>query len=377
MISLIVEENQVWEKGQVILDFPAFLKVLPSHKEITLIFKTHDALYYDCPLRKAVPFLKSAEFSTDHWVGTKSLSNSNTFIAGILPSPFMQQIVTNLYESSFAVKGAYVWADLIVRSFGSAPMGWTIIYHDQHLFVTFEGILRFSRPCFLSLTEELPATLRYLKRFGYEKDTPINLITSAPLAQPFEAFINHEIHTPLDLSSQGLESEGLKLQISRLKPNIRLYHWPRKIRKSLYAFLIFNVVASSYLGWGLKNAFMEEQILKHKISIVPHKDAPDESQMKAFTIYRNTSKDTSDPLSFIKHLFPLIKEEAVATYVHWTPDSLNLHLQLNPTTIPEQLWLTLKSQFRDHQLTWQEEENDPLRGVLIISKKNDKRSEVE
>ena len=118
MITLVLEENQILENDHKIADLSIFLKRLSPNTEIILILKSHDALYHLCPIRKAVPFLKSAEYPPYYWVGERRLPKSQTFIGGIFPSPFMKATINIIAGHSFPIKGIFLWADLITQAYG-------------------------------------------------------------------------------------------------------------------------------------------------------------------------------------------------------------------------------------------------------------------
>ena len=371
---MTLEENQILENGEPITDFPFFLKKLSANEEITLILKTHDALYHFCPIRKAVPFLKSAEYSSDYWVGERILSKGQTFIGGILPTPFMREVTHFISEYSFALKGTYLWADLVTQSYGPLPSGWILIWHEQHLLICHDGILQFSRSCYLPLVHELPAILRYLKRFGYEEEMPITLLKVSTFEGDLPSFIHQETRDLQEFSPQ-IFTRGLTFQIPELSKLNRLFTWPRKIREVAYALTLIHTVGIAYLSWQIKGVYEQKIALTHEIALVPLKNPLDESKMDAFAAYRRLSKDRPNPLSLIRLLIPLMKDQAVATHLHWTPNFLSLHLELSPTGESEQLFLTLRSQFLEHRVTWKAEENEPLKGILTIEKRIQKGQE--
>jgi hypothetical protein len=98
-----------------------------------------------------------------------------------------------------------------------------------------------------------------------------------------------------------------------------------------YGLTIIPMIGIGCLSWQMKAVYEQKIALTREISLVPLKDALDESKMDAFASYRRLSKDRPNPLSFIRLLVPLMKDQAVATHLHWTPNSLNLHLELSPT----------------------------------------------
>jgi hypothetical protein len=257
MITLTLEENQVLQKGEPIPDFRLFLKMLPANEEITLILKTHDALYHSCPIRKAVPFLKSAEYPPDYWVGERILSKGQTFIGGILPTPFMREMVYFLSQYSFPLQGAYLWVDLVTLSYGPLPSGWILIWHEHHLLICQDGIVRFSRSCYLPLVQELPAILRYVKRFGYEEEMPITLLRSSDFEEGLPSLIHQETR-----EAQEISPPGLALQIPELRNLNRLFAWPRKIREVAYALTLIPIMGIVYLSWQIKGVY--EQKIWHR-----------------------------------------------------------------------------------------------------------------
>lgn len=365
MTILILDENDIFANDHKIPDLSIFLNNLSSRTEITLILKTHDALYHFCPLRKAVPYLKSAEFSRDYWVGERRLSKGRTLVGGVVPSVFMREMIHLLAERSFAIKGVFLWTDLVTQAYGVLPPGWTLIWHDQYLLMCHDGILRISRPCYLPLAQELPAILRYLRRFGYQEETPLTLLTASIFPDILLPFVHQEMRIPDDFSVGGFT-----LQIPELAPLQRLYAWPRKVRKTAYAVAFLNILGISCLIWQIKVMSATEYTLTDELNRLPIADALDETKMEAFAAYRRLSKDRPDPLPLLRQLIPLLKEEAVATYLHWTalPLHLTLHLDLKPSAVGEQLLLTLRSRFQKHLLTWQADEGEPSKGILIIEK---------
>ena len=363
MTILILEDDQILENDHKIADLSIFLKRLPPKTEITLVLKSHDALYRLCPLRKAVPFLKSAEFSFDYWIGERRLPKGQTFIGGILPTPFMQTMIAVIAGHPFPIKGIFLWTDLITQAYGPFDSGWTLIWHNHHLLICQDGILRISRACYQPLGEELPTILRYLKRFGYEEEMPITLLKSSLSSESLPPFVHSEIRIPRDLSLSGLE-----LQIPVLIPLRRLSSWPRKIRAVAYGIAFLNILGASYFGWQIKIESAIEMSLKQQINALPVKDPVDETKMQAFAAYRQLSKNRPNPLPLIRQLIPFVKEGAVATHLHWTayPLSLTLHLELKPSTVMEQLLPMLRSEFRNHKVTWQAHEDEPLKGILAM-----------
>jgi hypothetical protein len=365
MTMLILDEDQIFENDDIIPDLSLFLKNLPPKTEITLILKTHDALYHLCPIPKAVPYLKSAEFPSEYWVGEKKLSKGRTLVGGILPSPFMHDAVNLLAEYSFAIKGIFLWADLVIQAYGPLPLGWALILHDQHLMVCHDGILRVSRSCYLPFADELPAILRYLKRFGYQEGVPLTLLKTSLFTEALPSFIHQESRIPHNFSP-----EGFTLEIPELIPLQGLYSWPRKIQKTAYALTFLNLLGIAYFSWQITILAEAKHILKEQLSRMPKKELMDETKMEAFAAYCHVSEGKPNPLLLFRQIAPFIKEVAVATYLHWTdnPVSLRLHLGLTPSTEVDQFLLTLRSQLQGYVLNWQAGEGDALKGILTINK---------
>jgi hypothetical protein len=372
MITLTLEENQILENDHKIADLSIFLKRLSFKTEITLILKSHDALYHLCPIRKAVPFLKSAEYPPPYWVGERRLPKGQTFIGGIMPSPFIKTAISLITEHPFPIKGIFLWADLITEAYGPFDPGWTFIWHNHHLLICQDGVLRISRSCYLPLAQELPAILRYLKRFGYEEEMPITLFKSSLFSEPLPSFIHPEIRIPQDISRRGLT-----LQIPELAPLQRLSIWSQKIRNLAYGIAFLNILGTAYFSWQIKMASAIEMSLKAQIGALPVKDPVDETKIQAFKAYCLLLKDRPNPLPLIRQLVPLIREEAVATRLQWTanPLRLTLHLELNPPTVIQELLLTLRSELLTHKLTWRQQEEEPLKGILTIEQQTPEKQE--
>jgi len=372
MTTLTLEENQILENDHKIADLSIFLKRLSLKTEITLILKSHDALYHLCPIRKAVPFLKSAEYPPPYWVGERRLPKGQTFIGGIMPSPFIRTAISLITEHPFPIKGIFLWTDLITEAYGPFDPGWTFIWHNHHLLICQDGVLRISRSCYLPLAQELPAILRYLKRFGYEEEMPITLLKSSLFSEPLPSFIHPEIRIPQDISRRGLT-----LQIPELAPLQRLSIWSQKIRNLAYGIAFLNILGTAYFSWQIKMASAIEMSLKAQIGALPVKDPVDETKIQAFKAYCLLLKDRPNPLPLIRQLVPLIREEAVATRLQWTanPLRLTLHLELNPPTVIQELLLTLRSELRAHKLTWRQQEEEPLKGILTIEQQTPEKQE--
>lgn len=363
MIILTLEENQILENDHEISNLPAFIKRLPPKTEITLIIKSHDAAYHFCPIKKAVPFVKSAEYSSEYWVGERRLPNGGTFIGGILPTPFMKSIVKVFTDHSIPVKGAYLWTDLITQSYGPFEPGWTMIWHNHHLLICEDGNLRLSRSCYQPIAHELPAILRYLKRFGYQQELPITLLKSSLFPDPLPSFINTEIRIPNDLVY-----EGVTLSIPELKIAQRLYSWPRKIKVTAYGITLLSAFGAGYFGWKIQSTSEVERSLITQISQHPAPNENNQSQIETFQAFRNLTQDRPNLLPLIRRIMPILKDSAVATYLHWKdhPENLTLQLELHPSAQIDALLLTLRSELPKHTINWKQEENEPFKGTLIF-----------
>lgn len=363
MTTLTLEENQISENDHKIADLSIFLKRLSPKTEIILILKSHDALYHLCPIRKAVPFLKSAEYPPQYWIGERRLPKGQTFVGGIFPSPFLRATINVIAEHAFPIKGTFLWTDLITQAYGPLDPGWTLIWHNHHLLICQDGILRISRSCYQPFAQELPAILRYLKRFGYEEEMPITLIKSSIFSDSLPPFIHPEIRIPRDFSFHGFS-----LQIPELSALQRLSIWSQRIRNLAYGVAFLNILGAAYFSWQIKTESVIEISLKHQINDLPPKISVDEAKMQAFVAYRHLSKNRPNPLPLIRQLAPLIREVAVATHFQWTANPLKftLHLELNSTTVAQELLLTLRSELRNHKLAWQSQEGESLKGTLTI-----------
>jgi hypothetical protein len=144
-----------------------------------------------------------------------------------------------------------------------------------------------------------------------------------------------------------------------------------------YGIAFLNILGASYFGWQIKTESAVEMSLKQQINALPTKDPVDETKMQAFAAYRHLSRNRANPLPLIRHLIPLMKEGAVATHLHWTahPLSLTLHLELKPSTVSQELLLTLQSEFRNHKVTWQAHEEEPLKGILTMEQRTLEKQE--
>lgn len=381
LMILTLEENKISAKHLVIDEFSTFLKSLAPGTEIHLLFKTQDVQFHSCPVRKAVPFLKSAEFSPDHWVGEKIIAHKQTFIGGILPSPFMRKIISILAEKPIAVGGTHVWDDVVVRSFGDLPNSWVMILHEQHVFVCLDGILRLSRPCFTVFSQELSAILRYLKRFGYEAETPLTLLTSLPLHETVPPFIHVEVRTPADLCAESTFSDALNLKIGEIKTQIGLYRWSRIVSKIVFITMLISVCNIGYLSWDLRSTATEKKDLQQKISLIRNQVQShasfDQTRMSAFANYQDIPRGSINPLPLFQQISILLKEEAVVTQLHWSPNLLRLQIVLNETKQLEPLVQALSSQLKEYKVEWTNDAANNLQGVLTLSKKINSGLEVE
>lgn len=365
MMILTLEENDIYNNGSPISDFPTFLKNLPSSTEMALVLKTQGILYHLCLIRKSVPFLRSGEFSPDDWVGEKRLPKSHTLVGGTCPSLFMRTTIRLLTNHSYAVKGVFLWADLVMQAYGALPLGWTLILHKQHLLICYDGILRVSRRCYLPFLEELPEILRYLKRFGYQEEAPLTLLSSSTFTKSLPPFIHQQTRKPLKFSF-----EGFTFHIPELISRHRLYHWPRAIRKIAYAVTFLSVLSSIYLTWQIKVMTQTKHIIKSQINKLPQTDPVDIPKMEAFSIYCRLIKSQQNPLLFFRYLMPFIKGKAVANHLHWSnpPWGLSLYLEFNPSIMVDQFLSTLQSQLQGFFLTWEPENKNSFKGILTIKK---------
>lgn len=367
MTILILEENQILTNDETISDLSIFLQDLPLNTEITLVLKTHDVLYHLCPTRKAVPYLKSAEYSSNYWVGEKRLRQGQTLVGGVVASLFMRSIIKIIANHNFVIKGVFLWADLIIEAYKPFLAGWTLIWHDNHLFMLQDGILRISRLIYLPFEQELPAITRYLKRFGYQQDTPITLLKHGAFLDPLPSFIDQKIRIPNDLVFKGF-----MFQIPELSLVHRLYTWNKKIRTITYILTFFNTFGIAYFAWQIKSAFEIEHTLKEQIHKMPSKKKVNEIKIAVFNTYCRLIKDRPNLLILLRQLAPLMKEEAVATHFHWKSNPtpiLVLSLELKPSTKVDEFLATLQSQLHPHHLSWQTTIDEPLKGTLTISSK--------
>lgn len=363
MITLIIEENNISKDDEEISDFSAFLKALPPETELTLILKTPDVLYHLCPVRQAVTHLKSAEFSLDHWVGERLLPENKTLVVGILPSFFMRQTIQCLGEHSFAIKAIFLWTDLIVRSYGPLPDGWAVIWHDPYLLICQEGILCVSRLCHSPLVQELPAIARYLKRFGYQEGVSLTLLSSSEISHELPSFVRFEKR-----KATPFPDEGVRFLIPDLKHLLRLYKTPRIIHRVVYGFVVLTLLGSGYLTWEVKGTVNACSLLKQRINEAPPQKDVDERKIQAFTVYRQLIAQRSSPLPLLGQLIPVMRGEAVVTYLHWTasPFRLSLRLEVASSQGKERLLSNLRAHLVHHRLDWQESKEEPLKGVLTI-----------
>jgi hypothetical protein len=283
----------------------------------------------------------------------------------------MRNLASLLAEHSFALKGVFLWTDLVSQAYGVLPAGWTFIWHDQHLMICQDGILRISRPAYLPLVQELPAILRYLKRFGYQEETPLTLLQTSPLTDTFPPFVHQESRIPTELSLYGFT-----FQIPELVPLHRLYAWPRHLQKTAYIVTLFTLIGIAYLGWHIKTLSDTRDKLAAQLDRLPPATPISNARMEAFRAYCHLWKDQPQLLPLLRQLSPVIKEEAVATHLHWTTDplTLTLHLELMPSVNANQLVFKLRSNLQQYQITWQEKEDDPLKGILTLTPHEQERS---
>lgn len=363
MTALVLEESQLLNQHEKIMDLPLFLKNHSKKEGITLILKIHDVSYHLCPTRKALPHLKSMEFSNEHWVGEKTLSKGRILIGGILPSPLMREMVGIMAAHAVPVNGVFLWADLVKEAFGSLPEGWVLILHENHLMICQDGILRISRLCCLPLAQELPALLRYLKRFGLSEEAPITILSSAHPMDDLPPAIPLEIRNPT-----ALAFHGLKVHIPELIPLQRLALWPRKIQRGVSVITLLALVANIYLGWQIYSLLEEKASLSQHISQLSSHPPVDEAKMDAFAAFQQTPRPYPLLLSHVQLLIPLLQGEAVTTHLRWTanPFHLTLHLDLMEDTLADQLLATFQSRFPNFKVSWQADADTPLKGVLTF-----------
>lgn len=364
MIILTLSENCIVEKGCEIPDLSFFLKNLPVKTEMALILKPPEVLYHFCPVRKAVPYLKAAEFPPDYWVGERVFPKGRVLVGGISPSLFMQNSVSMLAEQSYALKGVFLWADLVTQAYGVLPPGWALICHDQHLMICHNGILRISRPGYLPLVQELPAILRYLKRFGYQEGMPLTLLQAFPSADPFPPFVHQETRVLHEFSLKGFT-----FHIPALVPLQRFYAWPRTLQKIVYAITLLNFLGIAYLSWHIKPLSYTFHTLTAQLGTLPTVRPMDKAKVEAFKVYCHLLKDRPHLLPLLRQLIPLLKEEATVIHLHWvdTPLSLVLYIQLTPSANADQFLLGLGSQLQGYRVVWQEKDDDPLQGILTLT----------
>ncbi|MBM3468808.1 MAG: hypothetical protein FJX71_05195 [Alphaproteobacteria bacterium] len=365
MITLTLEEDQVLSGTQKISDPAFFLKNLPPRSELTLIFKIYEVKYFVCPFRKAAPYLKSGEYSQDHWIGEKPLSSNRLLIAGFLPSKFMTEIVQIIAQGSFILKKSILWTDLIVNSYKPSSTGWALILHQHSLFICFDGTLCISRLCYQSLSQELPSILRYIKRFGYKEGSPITLLSSSAYQDSLPPFVHFEKRTP----HESIQENTLTLQIPQLRTHHLLYIWARKIRTIGYGIAFFNLLGSAYFGWQLTVKSSSESFFMQKVDSLSKQTSIDESKLIAFETYCRLSADRANPLILLRQLMPFFKNNAIATSLHWTsnPKSLILHLELSPATHIDPFLMTIRSRLHHYHLEWKKDEEDISKGVLRLT----------
>jgi hypothetical protein len=363
MTVLVLEESQLLNQDEKITDLPLFLKGYPKKGELILILKTHEVSYHLCPTRKALPHLKSIELSKGYWIGEKILPTGRMLISGILPSPFMRQMVQTLAEHAIPLKGIFLWTDLVAQAFGPLPQGWVLLFHENHLMICQEGILCISRLCCLPLVQELPALFRYLKRFGFHEGTPLTILSSEDLMDNLPPSIHLEIRSP-----GVLTYHGLKVQVPELIPLQHLVFWPQRIRWISSGFTLFALIANIYLGWQIYSLTEKEASLSQHISQLSSHPPVNEEKMEAFAAFRQVARASPLLLSHIRLLIPLLQGEAVVTHLHWTahPFHLTLHLNLFEDTAADQLLSTFQSHFPNFKVSWQAEANPLLKGILTF-----------
>lgn len=374
MVMLTIEDNHIWYNNELVPDLSEFLNNSTTLKDVAIILKSHDATYHHCPIRKASSFIRSAEFSSDHWVGEKclpspyfgkNLRKRQTLIGGVLPSIFMRQTIQTISKHRLALRGVFLWADLITQAYKPLPPDWVIIGHEQDVLICRNDILLLSRSCHLPLSQELPSILRYLKRYGYEQGMPLTVLTATALQDGLPPFVHIEMREP-----KALKPRGLKLDIPECKTILRLFSWPHKLRKIFYSITFLNAMVITYSGWQIVSSYEQIFTLEKHISGIQIKEPGNEQKMEAFNQYLRLTRNRVSPLDLLQQLVPFIKNKAVATYLHWTPHSLCLHLELDTITETEQLWLVLRSQFHEYHLVWQSHKSEPLKGVLTMTRKS-------
>lgn len=363
MTVLVLEESQLLNQHEKIIDLPLFLRSCSKKEGIILILKTHNVSYHLCPTRKALTLLKSIEFSKGQWIGEKILPKGRMLISGILPSPFMRQTVQILAEHAIPLKGVFLWTDLVTQAFGSLPQGWVLLFHENHLMICQEGILCISRLCCLPLVQELPALLRYLKRFGFHEGSTITILSSEELIDNLPPSLHMGVR-----SLSTLAYRGLKVQVPELIPLQRLAIWPRRIRGVVSGITFLALIVNAYLGWHIYSLTGKEETLSQQINQLSSYPPVNEARMEAFAAFRQAARVYPLLLSHTRLLIPLLQGEAVVTHLHWTanPFHLTLHLDLLEDSAADQLLSALQSHFPNFKVSWQVEANTPLKGILTF-----------
>jgi hypothetical protein len=372
MITLILEENNLLKDSEVIIDVSSFFRDLPLNVEVTLVIKSHDIAYHYCPVKKAARFMKAAEFSQHHWIGEKSLAHHSMLksfyspqllIAGILPSSFMQQVIQIIARENLSLKGVYLWSDSLMQTYQPISSGWVMILHEQQLFICHNQVLKFSRYCSRSLAEELPRVFRYIKRFGYETNSPITLLANEFISEDLPSYVKPEIRT-----TSNWKPQGIKINIPELQTQERNHSWPQKIQRVSKSLTALMILCSLYTAIETASLLRQEHKLQEQIASLSIEKPLSSTKIDAFLQYCHLIRGRENPLILIRQFSPLLREDAVVTYLHWTSGQLILQMELNPEASVDQLWLTLRSQFLEYQISWQADESESLKGVLTIEK---------
>lgn len=366
MTTLILEDTQVLADDHTITDLEVFLKKQPSKSDLILILKTHDIHYQLCSFQKNRSFLKVVEYTSDHWVGQKKISKNVILIGGFIPSPFMQNAIHIIAQQKIPLKGVFLWSDMILQSYGPFQPGWTLVWHNYNLLICHDGILKMSRVCYLPFSEELPAILRYLKRFGYQENMPLMLFKSSLFSDHLPSFVTMEVRIPQDLCFQGFEFNISELNFSR-----RLYLIPDKIRKWAYAIMIFNMLGVFYLGLQIYVIYEQQKTLERRVNNLPKVASINQTSLAMFHTYCQLIENRADPLSFFRQLMPLFKDQkGFITYFQWTAQPFILTLQLKYLSQMSMLEhiVKLRSALQTYKITWEPQGREDLMGVLKIEK---------
>jgi hypothetical protein len=316
-----------------------------------------------CPIRKAVPHLKSAEFSGGQWIGELALSKQATFLAGILPTLFMSHVMELIRQANFPVQGIYLWTDLIKQSYHPPVKGWCIIRHENNFIVCHDNLLCFSRVCYLPLEEELPAIVRYLLRFGYEEATPVFLLASTELDHCLPEVIHQKVY-----QSDPLKFQGIKVDIPPLRNLQHLYQWSRKINWFGYGMVFFNCLGTLILIGKIYTLAPSITVLTQQLSQTPTTHPVDEKKIKAFNLFRELVKDQPNPVDFFRRLMPFVRENARITHFHWVASPFRLTLKMELTSNDLALSVTKKLQplLPEYKIEWKPEGTNSLKGTLIV-----------